>query len=451
MNAHAITAASRYRVAIVGGGPSGFYATEALLRSGCTVLVDMFERLPVPYGLVRFGVAPDHPKLKQVTNVFDRIAMMPGFRFFGGIEIGRTISIAALKDCYHAVILATGASVSRLMQIPGEKLQGSYQAADFVAWYNGHPDHCHLGFDLSGERVVIVGHGNVALDVARVLAKTADELRHTDIAAYALEVLDQSRIREIHIVGRRSPNKTKFSAKELEEFTELAECDPAVDLNNCLVNRSVLSAGSEADAAFTFLHTFADWTATKRRRCVFRFCLAPFAIDGQERVERILFRRQEQDGPGVTSNADVAIDCDLVFSSLGRRTAPLGDIPYDENHGTHANVGGRIVASGTAVPGFYVCGWGKRGANGTIGTNRGCSVETVNYVLADLPGLADPRGHPDGLLIDALGDEVRHVDYRGWQRIDAAEIARGKLKGKPREKFVDIDLMVAEAGGALPC
>ena len=214
---------------MIGSGPSGFYATEALLRSGMPLAVDMFERLPVPYGLVRFGVAPDHPKLKLVTAAFDRIATTPGFRFIGGVAVGRDVTIDELRESYDAVVLATGADVSRSLGVPGEDLPGSHHAGDFVAWYNGHPDYRDCHFDLGCEAATVIGHGNVALDVARILAKTADELRRTDIARHALEVLAESRIREIHVVGRGKPSQAKFTAKELRDFLELEACDTTVD------------------------------------------------------------------------------------------------------------------------------------------------------------------------------------------------------------------------------
>src|ERR1700756_5624636 len=281
---------ARFRVAIVGAGPSGFYAAEALLRAGPSIDVDMFERLPVPHGLVRFGVAPDHPKLKQVTLVFNRIANTPGFRFFGGIEIGGAVSLDALRASYHAVVLATGAAIARLMDIPGETLPGSYRAADFVAWYNGHPDFRDCHFDLSGERAIIVGHGNVALDVARILAKTADELRHTDIAAHALDALARSRIRDIHVVGRRGPGDTKFAAKELMEFEELGECDPMIgDDDAADVLAAAACADGETAATLAILKRFAARSAPGRRRCIFRFNLAPATIGGDGRAERMLF------------------------------------------------------------------------------------------------------------------------------------------------------------------
>jgi ferredoxin/flavodoxin---NADP+ reductase len=441
-------AMGRYRVAIIGGGPSGFYAAEALLRSGQTVDVDMFERLPVPYGLVRFGVAPDHPKLKQVTRVFDRIAEMPGFRFFGGVEIGEIPSIGALRSCYHAVIVATGAPVSRLMDVPGERLPGSYQAGDFVAWYNGHPDFRDRKFDLGAERAVIIGHGNVALDVARILAKTPDELCHTDIAAHALDALAASRVRDIYLVGRRGPDQTRFAAKELQEFEELADCDPIVDLNDLPELCSGPGADTEAEAALTMIRAFSTRPIAKRRSCVFLFGLGPLGIEGDSRVQRILFSRRPE-GAQAISSRNIAIDCGLVFSSIGRRAAPIGGIPYDEARGVHANIGGRLAADGGTLPGLYVCGWGKRGPQGTIGTNRACSVETVAKVLADLPQLDPPPRHPDSLF---GGKSIpRYVDYSAWARIDAEEVARGRPKEKPREKFIAIDEMFAAADGGVEC
>ena len=408
----------------------------------------MFERLPVPYGLVRFGVAPDHPKLKQVTRIFDRVADMPGFRFFGGVEIGETPSISALRSCYHAVILATGAPVSRRMDVPGDGLPGSYQASDFVAWYNGHPDFRHCKFDLGADRAVIIGHGNVALDVARILAKTPDELCHTDIAAHALDALAASRVREIYLVGRRGPDQTRFAAKELQEFEDLADCDPLVNLAGFSELSSAAGADTEAEAALTLLRAFSTRPVAKRRRCVFLFGLAPVGIEGDSRVQRIVFSQRQEDALAISSK-NTAIDCGLVFSSIGRRAAPIRGIPYDEARGVHANIGGRLVADGGALPGLYVCGWGKRGPQGTIGTNRACSVETVSNVLADLPQLHAPPRHPDSLF---EGKSIpRYVDYPAWGRIDTEEVARGRPKGKPREKFIAIDEMFAAADGEVAC
>lgn len=440
--------AGRYRVAIIGGGPSGFYAAEALLRSEQAIDVHMFERLPVPYGLVRFGVAPDHPKLKQVTRVFDRIAEMPGFRFFGGIEIGGTFSIDLLRSCYHAVVLATGAPLSRRMDVSGEGLAGSHQAGDFVAWYNGHPDFRHRKFDLDTERAVIIGHGNVALDVARILAKTPDELRRTDIAAHALGALAASRVREIYLVGRRGPDQTRFAPKELQEFEELADCDPLVELDSIPAFAPVPAADTEAKAVFTMLRAFSTRPIAKRRRCVFLFGLTPHQIEGDGHVQRMVFSQRRGD-VDASSPRNITIDCGLIFSSIGRRAASIRGIPYDEARGVHANISGRLAENGIVSPGLYVCGWGKRGPQGTIGTNRACSVETVANLLADLPELNEPPRHPDSLF---AGKSVpRYIDYQAWGRIDAEEVARGRPKGKPREKFIAVDEMFAAADGEAAC
>jgi len=434
-----------HRIAVVGSGPAGFYAAEALLRSGVPVAVDLFERLPAPFGLVRFGVAPDHPKLKQVTAVFDRIAGLPGFRFVGGIEVGIDVSVAELGACYHAVILANGASLDRRMGIPGEGLAGSHQAGSFIGWYNGHPDAAGLSFDLSTERAVVIGHGNVALDVARILLKTPDELRHTDIAAHALDALAESRIREVQIVGRGGVERVRFSPKELAEFGDLAACDIGLDPDDFPggVPKPIAEAGVEARANAEILRAFAEagGGTAKGRRCLIRFGLEPLHLTGSGHVERLHMRR-----PG--SDATVVLECGLVISSIGRRTAPVPGVPYDAAAGVHANLGGRIQAAGVPVPGLYACGWSKRGPRGTIGTNRACGVETAAAVLADLAALPAPIGNADALVTNLATRTSHIIDYAAWRRIEAAELARGQAAGKPREKFVTRAEMLAIAGEA---
>ena len=369
--------AGGFRVAMVGSGPSGFYATEALLRSGTPLAVDMFERLPVPYGLVRFGVAPDHPKLKLVTAAFDRIATTPGFRFIGGVAVGRDVTIGELRECYDAVVLATGADVSRSLGVPGEDLPGSHHAGDFVAWYNGHPDYRDCHFDLDCEAATVIGHGNVALDVARILAKTADELRRTDIARHALEVLAESRIREIHVVGRGKPSQAKFAAKELRDFLDLGACETTVDPWDVAPEDFTPENPQDPELVekLSLLRAFSQQVSTKRRRCVFRFGLSPVAIRGQGRQCKLIAFAQQP------SRAIGDIDCGLVFRSVGRRTTPLAGVPYNEHRGVHANIEGRVVDGSSVIFGLYVCGWSKRGPSGTIGTNRGCGMATAEAVL----------------------------------------------------------------------
>lgn len=437
-----------HRVAVVGAGPSGFYAAEALLRSGTGVQVDLFERLPVPFGLVRFGVAPDHPKLKQVTAVFERIATMPGFRFVGGAGIGDTVSVDALRAAYHAVILATGAPLGRPVGIPGEALPGSHSAADFVGWYNGHPDHRNHRFDLSGERAVVVGHGNVALDVARILMKTPDELRHTDIAAHALDALCGSRIREVQIVGRGGPAATRFSAKELQEFAALADCDPGLVTGDVGPDAFVLPVGAdpERQMAVDLLNEFSSRNPAKKRLCLFRFHLEPWRIEGADRAERVLFRRSGGVPPkrAPEENMPAAIDCDLVLSSVGRRSLPLDGVPYDGERGVHANRDGRIVSAGAVLSGLYACGWCKRGPQGTIGTNRACAAATVEHVLADLGQNHAPMpADADALVARVARDGGGPLDFAAWKRIDAIEIEAGRRLGKPREKLVSVEAMIA--------
>ncbi|MGR6430044.1 FAD-dependent oxidoreductase [Rhizobium sp. PAMB 3174] len=442
----------RYRVAIVGAGPSGFYAAEALLRSDKDIAVDLFERLPVPYGLVRFGVAPDHPKLKQVTAVFERIAAMPGFRFVGGVEIGVDIGIEDLRRSYHATILATGAALGRGLGLPGEDLPGTHQASDFVGWYNGHPDYRDQTFDFSGERAVVIGHGNVALDVARILLKTPEELRHTDIAGHALEALAQSRIREVHLVGRGGPAGTRFSAKELQEFGTLADCDPGVAESDLGIDPFALpqAADPERKIAVGLLEAFSRHPATKSKRCLFRFHLNPVRFDGNERLSRARFRSTAA-GEGMAQ--DVAIDTGLVFLSVGRRSAPVADVPYDAARGVHANAGGRVGVEGEGVPGLYVCGWSKRGPQGTIGTNRACALDTVEKVLADIESLPLPlAASADDFVASIWVRQGQRLDFDAWRAIDMAEVARGRALGKPREKFVSVaEMMAAVTGRDIAC
>jgi ferredoxin--NADP+ reductase len=444
--------ASPFRVAVVGAGPSGFYASEALLRSALPMRVDMLERLPVPYGLVRYGVAPDHPKLKQVTAVFERIAAMPGFRFVGGIELGADVSADELLARYHAVILATGAPLGRHMGIPGEDLPGSYLASDFVGWYNGHPDQKDCHFDLSCERAVIVGQGNVSLDVARILLKGVDALRRTDIAAQALDALAQSRVREVYIVGRRGPADVRFSPKELHEIGELPACDTLVDAADVRAEGFMVPAGTDAEkaAAIAMLERLAGIRAAKDKRCVFRFHLEPQRLEGAASIERIRLARPRGWPVGPES---VELECGLVFSSIGRRSRSIEGVPYDEGRGTHANLHGRVVDGGKRVSGLYVCGWSKRGPQGTIGTNRACSYETAEAVLADLPALVHRTLAAEHPLRGARPAQYvgKYLDFQDWARINAAEVARGAALGKPREKFVSLEHLYAAAREELPC
>ena len=446
------------RVAIVGAGPSGFYAAEALLKSGQRVLIDMVERLPAPFGLVRHGVAPDHPKLKEAIAVYDRIARSPEFRFFGNVTVGRDVSVDALRAAYHAVIFACGAESDRRLGLPGEDLAGSYTATEFVGWYNGHPDFRDRGFDLSQEVAVIIGQGNVAADVCRILAKTVDELKHTDIAEHALEALAGSRVREIHVVGRRGPAQAKFTAKELRELGELEDADVVLDPAELELNAESLAEfedrkGAAAKKNVEILREFAARPRTARgRRIYFRFLLSPVEILGREHVEGVVLERNrlsggpfEQSARGTGERVEMAAG--LVFRSIGYKGTAIEGVPFDARQGVFPSKDGRVVGpDGAPVPGVYVCGWIKRGPTGIIGTNKPCSVATVASLLADLAALDGPRPGAEGLPALGGADGRRVVSYQDWLAIDQAEMDRGAPKGKPREKFTRVAEMLEVLG-----
>ena len=448
------TAQNPVRAAIVGSGPSGFYATEALLRSGPVVLVDMYERLPSPFGLVRSGVAPDHPKLKQPIRVYQQIAESPRFQFLGNVTVGRDITVEELKGCYHAVIFACGAETDRKLGIPGEHLAGSHAATEFVGWYNGHPDYRELVFDLSHETAVVIGQGNVAVDVCRILCKTADELRHTDIAGHALEILAKSKIRDVYMIGRRGPAQAKFTHQELREFGELTDCDPIVDPRDLELNPA--SRAELADRrnrantkSYEVLRAFAARAApTRRRRCHIRFLKSPKEIKGDSRLERVVLARNCLEGEPSQQVARETgeveeLACGMLFRSIGYRGVPIAGVPFDDGRGVFANRVGRVVDGENIVPGLYVTGWIKRGATGIIGTNRADSEATVTSLLSDLPSLpSDARTGADGLTRLLRSRSVRVVSYMDWQKMDAAEIRRGETAGKPREKFTRVKEML---------
>lgn len=446
------------RVAIVGAGPSGFYAAEALLKSGQRVLIDMIERLPAPFGLVRHGVAPDHPKLKEAIAVYDRIARSPEFRFFGNVTVGRDVSVDTLRAAYHAVIFSCGAESDRRLGVPGEDLAGSYTATEFVGWYNGHPDFRDRVFDLSQEVAVIIGQGNVAADVCRILAKTVDELKHTDIAEHALEALAGSRVREIHVVGRRGPAQAKFTAKELRELGELEDADVVLDPAELELNPESLAEfedrkGAAAKKNVEILREFAARPRTARgRRVHFRFLLSPVEILGREHVEGVVFERNrlsggpfEQSARGTGERVEMAAG--LVFRSIGYKGTAIEGVPFDARQGVFPSKDGRVVGpDGAAIPGVYACGWIKRGPTGIIGTNKPCSVATVASLLADLAGIDGPRPGADGLPALGGADGRRVVSYEDWLAIDQAEMDRGAPKGKPREKFTRVAEMLEVLG-----
>jgi ferredoxin/flavodoxin---NADP+ reductase len=437
------------RVAVVGSGPAGFYAAGALLDADVPVEVDMIERLPTPWGLVRLGVAPDHPKLKTVSRAFERIASKPGFRFFGNVEVGRDLSHADLTRLYDAVVYAFGAQTDRRLGIPGEDLPGSWSATEFVAWYNGHPDFQELELVLDVERAVVIGNGNVALDVARMLALTPEELAPTDTTDPAIEAIGASAIRDIVVVGRRGPAQASWTTQELKELGELAGADVVVDpaeLELDPASEASLEHDTNSRRNMEVLKDFASREPTGKPVTVrLRFLASPVAIHGDERVESIELvsnRLEDQDGRlvAVPTDEQETLECGLVFRSVGYRGVGLPELPFDERRGTIMNDGGRVVdVNGTHVSATYCAGWIKRGPTGIIGTNKKDATETVAQLLADID--EGRLAHRDEVTADAVDAELAErgirevVMYPGWSSIDELERAAGEKLGRPRVKL----------------
>jgi ferredoxin/flavodoxin---NADP+ reductase len=430
------------RVAVVGSGPAGFYAAGALLSADPPAEVDMIERLPTPWGLVRLGVAPDHPKLKTVSRAFERIADQPGFRFLGNVEVGRDLHHEDLVRLYDAVIYAVGAQTDRRLGIPGEDLPGSWAATEFVAWYNGHPDYQQLEFDLSVERAVVIGNGNVALDVARMLALTQEELEPTDATDASIAAIASSPIREIVVVGRRGPAQAAFTTPELHEMGELAGADVVVDPADL---EGAEPQGTNAERNLAVLQEFAAREPEgKPRRVVFRFFHSPVAILGEDKVEGIELVRNELDANerAVPTDERETLQCGLVFRSVGYHGVALPGVAFDAKSGTIPNEGGRVE------PGVYVAGWIKRGPTGVIGTNKKDATETVELLLEDAAAARlEPKPDASAAAVDALLAErgVRVVEYAGWTAIDEVERASGEKLGRPRVKLCTWEELLAAA------
>jgi ferredoxin--NADP+ reductase len=430
---------------VVGSGPAGFYAAAALLASELEIEVDMIERLPTPWGLVRLGVAPDHPNIKAVSRAFERTAAQPGFRFFGNVEVCKDVSHAELARLYDAVVYSVGAQTDRQLGIPGEDLPGSWPATAFVAWYNGHPDFQDLSFDLSEERAVVIGNGNVALDVARMLALTPEELSPTDTTDAAIEAINSSGIREILVVGRRGPVQAAWTPVEVGELGELAGADVIVDPADLELDEA---SAAELEAAaptvrrsIEHLRDYAGREPTGKPRAIrLRFFSSPVAIHGDDKVEAIELVRNELVGGRAAPTEDrETIPCGIVFRSVGYQGVPLPGLPFDEGSATIPNEGGRVE------PGLYVAGWIKRGPSGVIGTNKKDATETVALLLDDArAGLLPARS--EGTL-EALLEErgVEAVLYAGWEAIDRAERTAGEPHGRPRIKLHNWDALLAAA------
>jgi ferredoxin/flavodoxin---NADP+ reductase len=444
------------RTAVVGAGPSGIYATVEILNSCPHATVDLYDRLPSPGGLVRYGVAPDHYDRRRLTAVYLRMALATGrFHYYGNVEVGKHISVTELSQHYHAVVYAHGASDDRRLGVPGENLRGVHAAADFVGWYNGHPDHTANVFDFSGHRAVVIGNGNVALDVARILLLGADSFGRTDIADHALEALATSAIREVVIVGRRGPNQASYTATELIALEDLNATfhtnvdggGPVPQVGSASTYASVLKAKAMSDLLR------ASDSARSDRRLVFQFLASPVAILGADRVEAVRLVTNELDiapSGAVVAQATAessTLATGLVFRSVGYRGRPLQGLPFDKARAVTPSRNGRVVEPDTdmPVPGQYVTGWIKRGPSGVIGTNKACARETVAALLDDYDAglLTTPTAFDIADLI--VERQPEHIGMSDWSRIDRSEQRAGELAGRPRRKLVTIDEMVATA------
>jgi ferredoxin/flavodoxin---NADP+ reductase len=448
------------RAAVVGAGPSGFYAADQLLKGG--VAVDMFDALPTPYGLVRAGVAPDHPKIKSVTRMYERTAQHPAFRFFGGVEVGADVTAGELRERYHAVVYAVGTPTDNRLGIPGDDRPGSVAATQFVAWYNGHPGHADEAFDLSCPRAVVIGNGNVAIDVARMLVLDPDELAVTDTADHALAAFTAASVTEVVILGRRGPAQAAFTNPELRELGEFARADVLVEPADLELDPASAAWLESDDASPTarrnvaILRELAARPPTERsHRVALRFCRSPVEVlgdgDGPVTGLRVERNRLEPDPRGgvraVATGQHEVIPCGLVIRSIGYRGRPLPGVPFDERRGLIRNAGGRVCEEdGTPRRGEYAVGWIKRGPSGVIGTNKKCATDTVAALLEDVAGgrLAEPPEGAGEAWVRARVPGL--VTWRCWEAIDEHERALGAPAGRPRIKLVRVPEMLAVVG-----
>jgi ferredoxin--NADP+ reductase len=460
------TESNPLRVAVIGSGPTAFYATEHLFKQvGLAVEVDMFDRLPTPFGLVRGGVAPDHQKIKTVTKAYTQTAANPRFRFYGNVEFGRHLKLADLKEHYHAVLYASGAQTDRRMGIPGEDLLGSHPATEFVAWYNGHPDYGHLQFDLTQERAAVVGIGNVAIDVARILCRTVDELRATDMAEYALEALSRSKVKEVYLLGRRGPAQAAFTPPEIKEVGEMADADVVVlpeEVKLDELSQAAVAGASDRSVLknVEILQGYAlRKPAGKSRRLTVRFLVSPVELVGDETgrvvrmrlVKNVLVASETGSLSAKATGQFEELPAGLVFRSVGYRGVPLPDVPFHEKWGVILNEKGRVMDPESKQPrvGQYTAGWIKRGPSGVIGTNKPDAVETVKCMLEDLAQdrLLQPSQPESRCVADLVrARQPQFFTFADWLKLDEMEVARGQAQGRPRVKFTSAEEMLAALG-----
>ncbi|MFJ3670646.1 FAD-dependent oxidoreductase [Streptomyces sp. NPDC090106] len=442
------------RVAVVGSGPSGCYTAQSLVQLHPSVHVDVLDRLPCPYGLVRYGVAPDHEKIKSLQNTLRTVLEHERVRFLGGVPVGAGgVSAARLLELYHAVVYCVGAATDRRLGVPGEELPGSWSATEFVSWYSAHPDAVADGFVRDVRAAVVIGVGNVAVDVARMLARGVTELSPTDMPQAALLTLAASRVTEVHMVGRRGPSQARFTTKELRELGGLPDAHVIVDPAELGLDPDFLDPSGLPAAQRRNVEVMRGWARTPdadtARRIHLRFFLRPVELLARDgRVGAVRFERTVPDGHGgVTGTGRFEdVEAQLVLRSVGYRGIPLEGLPFDAGRGTVPHLAGRVLREGVVAPGEYVAGWIKRGPTGVIGTNRPCAKETVASLLADAGAVAREVERADPLEV-LRAEGVAPVEWPGWRAIERAEAALGASLGRPTVKLPDWDALMAAARG----
>lgn len=441
---------SHQHVAIIGSGPSGFYAAERLLRKNEQIVVHMFEQLLTPYGLLRGGVAPDHQKMKSVASAYEKIALSERFHFWGGLKIGQDVCIHTLKEYYSAVVIATGANGDRQLNIEGTQLQGYHSATEFVGWYNSHPHFVDQNFDFTAQNVAIIGQGNVAVDVARILAKTEEELSPSDISLKALASMKKKAIKNIYLIGRRGPIQAAFTELEIKELANLSKATPYVDPEELIlseIDQAELAESAKARKNLAILQQYTQ--KPNNAECILhiKFFRSPVKIIGKDKVESIDLEINQLTGEAgqqrtVGTQEIENLNVDLIFTSIGYKGSPIDKIPFESQKGIIPNQEGRILENNTVLPGFYTCGWIKRGPSGVIGTNRKDSFETIDHLLNDLEALPVPNKNPES-LIDSLRKQYKIVSFKDWQKINQIELENGQKLNKARLKFDNAEEILA--------
>ncbi len=442
------------RVAVIGSGPAGIYAVEALTRQG-EIAVDVLDRLPCPFGLVRYGVAPDHPKIRSISAALGAVLEHQGVRFIGNVDVGSDVTLAELHEHYDAILLASGAAVDRPLGIPGEDLPGSVSATEFVAWYNGHPDAPVDAFTLAARSVAVIGMGNVAVDVVRLLAKTAVELRSTDLPDHVLRVLERSQASDIYMIGRRGPAQAKFTTKELRELGELTNADVLVAESELALDPASEQLLATKPAVRRNVEVLREWASRppsgRPRRVHLRFWQRPVEVLGDEHVTgvRLEETRLDEQGNAVGTGRTSTINAQMVLRSVGYRGRAISGVPFDERNGVVPNSAGRVLRDGKPVTGLYVAGWIKRGPTGVIGTNKHDARETVASMLADGPALPPaPIRDPEAIMRLLSERGVSPVSWEGWRAIELAESQLGEQRGSARARITERDALLRAALGS---